>query len=125
MSAVEFKYSNKFWDLFKKNRITVAELEAFINAKKANPLELFGKRDYQYKGMVHWVQQKQVTHCYGRTCILSIVWAEKIQLQCSYTVSQTMKILALAIHQSKQNNKPLLNNLELWNFNVTIMLHHS
>jgi hypothetical protein len=50
MSAVEFKYSDKFWDLFKKNRITVAELEAFINAKKANPLEPFGKRDYQYKG---------------------------------------------------------------------------
>lgn len=50
MAAVDFKYSNRFWDLFKKYKISPAELASFVDAKKNDPLAVYGSRDYPYRG---------------------------------------------------------------------------
>ncbi len=50
VDTVVFKTSNKFWDLFKKYKITPEELKKFTDAKTRNPLVPYNKRDYQYKG---------------------------------------------------------------------------
>lgn len=48
--SVQFKSSNKFWDLFKKYKIKPDELRSFTDAKEADPLLPYGGRDYAYRG---------------------------------------------------------------------------
>ena len=55
-----FKTSNKFWELFKKYRISPEELKSFTDAKTVNPLAQYGSKDYAYRGGV--LAQTKTSH---------------------------------------------------------------